>query len=387
LIIGIQENRFIKVSEMIYTIFKSLEVNRLYKNYLHPKTFNEEVVTTLLYLLYLKNLDEKKVPLNIESINKTVFDTLTECYELKKIIISSYREIDMFWEQIYDILLYEYKSDTIDVVEAFLEMIYHALVNCLDRTGYLFVYIDKNYTKGIGIFINLFGANTTLVQECFDMIHIDNASISKSIESKKDGSSELILILDTSEKSTAPKKPSLRKSGILKETDINKMHYKKEEKISATAFLQEFEIDRYMLDDLNENESDMKDLLFSADELNDVTIEKIVTILNKYITILHETIEFNDLAISLDSLSKVFQRISLDMLEKEKREQLRFFIQGLIEDLQSWKQYIFIEPNTPDIHYLDASLLENCASIEHFILSDEKDDTNREEDEDDLEFF
>ena len=46
---------------------------------------------------------------------------------------------------------------------------------------------------------------------------------------------------------------------------------------------------------------------------------------------------------------------------------------------------IFIDANAPDIHYLDASLLENCATIEKFILS--KEDDNIEGKEDDLEFF
>jgi len=183
------------------------------------------------------------------------------------------------------------------------------------------------------------------------------------------------------------KTPSIRNSGILKQTNIETMHYKEEEKISAHAFLEEFEVDNYMLDDLNENEIEIKDVLFSEKELNDDTLEAVSIILNKYVSILNETIEFDDLAISLESLSKVFQRLSLNMLEKEKKDRLRFFIQGLIDDLQIWKKYIFMDPNTPDIHYLDASLLENCASIEHLIFTDHKDGTSTEDDEDSLEFF
>jgi len=71
----------------------------------------------------------------------------------------------------------------------------------------------------------------------------------------------------------------------------------------------------------------------------------------------------------------------------KKREKLGFYIQGIIDDLNSWKNYIFVTAKTPDIHYLDASLLENCLEIEKFILSDSSDEENIDEENNDLEFF
>jgi len=62
----------------------------------------------------------------------------------------------------------------------------------------------------------------------------------------------------------------------------------------------------------------------------------------------------------------------------------RDYIKGLIRDLQTWKQYIFIEQNVEDIHYLDASFFDNCLEIENFILSNPQEN---DEDFDDLEFF
>jgi len=387
LIIAIQTNRLIKTSEILYTIFKSFEVNKLYKNYATPKSFNEQIVTVLLYLLYVRTLDKKKISIDMESVQQTLIDKVTEFHEFKTILISSYMEVDIFWEQVHELLFSEYKNDDFDVIENYLEIIYHGLIRSLIRASYICVYIDRNHEKGIAIFIKLFGADIAITQECFDLLKVNENSTSKYIEKKEDGSSELVVTLNLSKKLAEVKIPSIRKSGILKQANIETMHYAEEKKMSAHAFLEEFEVDNYMLDDLNENEIEMKDLLFSAEELNDTTLEAVSAILNKYVSILHETIEFNDLAISLDSLSKVFQRLSLNMLEKEKKDKLRFFIQGLIDDLQTWKKYIFIDPNTPDIHYLDASLLENCASIEHFILTDQEDEASTEDDEDDLEFF
>jgi len=62
---------------------------------------------------------------------------------------------------------------------------------------------------------------------------------------------------------------------------------------------------------------------------------------------------------------------------------LRVYIQGIVEDLSNWRHYIFIAQDTPDIHYLDASLLDNCAEIENFVLGG----SVSSEENDDLEFF
>jgi len=51
-------------------------------------------------------------------------------------------------------------------------------------------------------------------------------------------------------------------------------------------------------------------------------------------------------------------------MKESKKETLKFYIQGLIDDLGNWKRYIFIEPNTPDIQYIDDFLVENCSTIE-----------------------
>jgi len=97
-IIAAQTNTLIKTSEILYTIFKSLEVNKLYKNYVSPKSFNEQIVTVLLYLLHVKTLGENQVSVNIEDVEQKLINEVTEFYESKTILISSYMEIDIFWE-------------------------------------------------------------------------------------------------------------------------------------------------------------------------------------------------------------------------------------------------------------------------------------------------
>ena len=162
------------------------------------------------------------------------------------------------------------------------------------------------------------------------------------------------------------------------------MHYEDNQKISAVVFMQNYKIDNDILQELEDDTKDIKDILFSEYSLSQETLDTVAVILQKYVTILYETIEFEDLAFSLENLIKLFANIKVDELDEMKKERLMLYIQGLVDDLNNWKNHIFINMDTPDIHYLDASFLENIIEIEQFICSNEQ---MQKIDEEDLEFF
>ena len=107
-------------------------------------------------------------------------------------------------------------------------------------------------------------------------------------------------------------------------------HFYEEKNNIATSYTKvdlyweqfQFEVDAYLLDDLKENEIDIKDILFAQDVLDDNALTLVANVLDKYVSVLHETIEFNDIATSLESLSKLLKRLSIDMIEENKREML-----------------------------------------------------------------
>ncbi len=385
LVMALQTDAIAKISEEIFITFKSLEVNKLYRNYASAKTFHEQLVCILLQTLHLKNAKSHLATINMQNVPENLKKEVPNFYESKIILISSYLEIDIFWEQIHYVLFNQYANDNFDIIENYLEIVYHALVHSLNRVGYICAYINITKEKDIAVFIDFFDVDDAVIEECLALIETNEARITTTIDKHNVSNKKLIIRLSVSKKSVPTNLVSTKASGILKHVNIAAMHYKEHQKISAQEFLQEFEVDSYMLDDLNENETEMKDILYNKVELDNEVLDAVCGVLEKYIHVLHETIEFNDLAISLESLSKVFQRLPVNMLEVEKKEKLRFYIQGLIDDLATWKKYIFIEPNTPDIHYLDASLLENCASIERFIFASPEEEAI--ENDDDLEFF
>jgi len=82
-------------------------------------------------------------------------------------------------------LFSQYKNDDFGVLEHYLEIIYHGLIQSLNRVGYIHARIDRNHEKGIAIFIKLFYADTAITQECFDFLKINENTMSKNIKKKR----------------------------------------------------------------------------------------------------------------------------------------------------------------------------------------------------------
>jgi len=383
LIAAFKTGTLTKTAEVLYTIFKSIEVNVLYKNYMQPKTFLEQLVSSILYVV-----DDQKSSniflskMDMTAIDKDVIEIIDKFYDEKNIIATSYIEIDKYWEQIYLKLFGKYKNDDFGILDHYLKVVYQVLMRSMVRSGYLHTKIEIDENVGVNVSIELLDVNEKSLQKCTDKVMINKDLMQIIVDADKQ-TIQVKLKLSQQKKKVA--KTVINHT--LDKSQLESMHYKDEEKISAEEFLKDFEIDTHMLEDLKDNEIDLNDALFLQEELDDETLQAVSKILDKYVSIFHETIEFDDIATSLDGLSRLFKRLSISMIDKNKLEMLRFYIQGLINDLSTWKRYIFIEPNTPDIHYLDASLLENCATIEHYIFSDTTDEESVEEDDNGLEFF
>jgi len=168
---------------------------------------------------------------------------------------------------------------------------------------------------------------------------------------------------------------------------INTMHYEDHQKISALEFLEEFEVEQSLIDDLNENENEAQNLLYAEVELTQEMISSFAKVLTYYTHFLNETIEFKDLSYSISALVEVLNNINISDIDSSIQSTLKNYMTGIIDDMSNWKKVIFIDKNTPDIHYLDASLLDNCSEIELLIHPPEKDPNSSEDDDDDLEFF
>jgi len=383
LLMAIKKNHTYKIENFIHVAFKLKDVDRLYKNYKAPKLLDEKILSLILKLNadkdvigYTKDIDTSDIDSDfiaeVESFNKS-----------KVKVIASYQDMNFFLEQLYSTILQNCKKEDCLSTNLFLSYINDILLTVLGYTNYFLADTNSFESEEIVVNIKFNSSVNGDFKEYLDSISNSSDMINMVLD---ENGNYTISITNIDKSSIGYDIINTKKSKIDK-SKINFMHYENDEKISATEFLKSFSVDYGMIDELNDDTKEITTLLYQELKLSQETIDAIVIILQRYSSVLNETLEFKDIADSLISLAMVLKELHIEDMGDEKREKLGFYIQGIIDDLNSWKNYIFVTAKTPDIHYLDASLLENCLEIEKFILSDSSDEENVDEENDDLEFF
>ncbi len=150
---------------------------------------------------------------------------------------------------------------------------------------------------------------------------------------------------------------------------IENMHYEEHKKISSREFFEMDEIE----------ESEIDELLELKEELESATvygIDEIKNVLDSFVSALKFVNEFRDIVYSFNYLIKLLENVE-DLNEKDEKVLILF--EELLNDIKNWINVMFVEKNTVDIHYFDASFLANIAQIEtmlkktHNITSSDKD--------------
>ncbi|MCV6606699.1 MAG: response regulator [Campylobacterales bacterium] len=158
-----------------------------------------------------------------------------------------------------------------------------------------------------------------------------------------------------------------------------------QEKIAAIDYIET--IDDYVLEqisELEEIEDEIKDLLYEYDEsLDNQYIFKALEMLFKYTSTISLLFEFEDLAFAIRGIGILKEKVDFDKLDNKTRKSCSTIIASVVDDLVSWRNHIFVEKSTNDIHYLDSSLFSSCLQLEVTLTG-----TNVESDEsDELELF
>ena len=375
LLMAFKQNKVIQTSKLINTIFKSQSVNSLYKKYSKPKSFNEKILSILLTFDTNPEIADYIKNINISSVEPELLQEIQKIYDDKNIAITSYQDVNFFWEQLYLFILEQHSNLELEVFDMFLSTTYNALLNFLVHTNYFLVSIELFDLEKIVLNFTFIGTKNIAIKEYADKISTSIPNISILLNEEDDTKVSIVYNIKVGEVDKIDEP--------IKEIK----QYKDNKKVSATQFLKDYEVDYEILEDLHDNATDIKDLLYKEEVLSQDTLSAIVAILQKYASVLHETVEFEDIAFALEGLAAIFSDVNIDEIENSKKEMLSFYIQGLVDDLSSWKHHIFLDANTPDIHYMDVSLLDNASEIEKFILSTPEDDKEENNDEDDLEFF
>lgn len=155
------------------------------------------------------------------------------------------------------------------------------------------------------------------------------------------------------------------------------------EAISAIEYIEETAISILpKIDSLEEIENNLDDLIINfektptKDSLNELCLK-----FHEYHKILALLVEFEHLVFAINSLITFLESIDEEKFANENFKNFISLLLHLLNDLTSWRENIFVNQDSIDIHYLDASLLSSCLQIEA-IFDDKSVDEG-----DDLEFF
>ena len=169
------------------------------------------------------------------------------------------------------------------------------------------------------------------------------------------------------------------------------LRYSTHEKVSAQEL--SAELDPSMEDKIENFDEDLELLrarIYDFEEIEGKdakdTVNDIVDSLQQFNIIIENIGLFNVITRTFYNFTNFLNNLDETILnDLQKRLLLATLLKGLVNDLEKWIITVFIERDTPDIHYFDASFAENCLEIESTFL--EHKEAEDEEDDDSLEFF
>jgi len=386
--IGLKKKSISKIYTLINDMQVSERIPKLMKNYHNPKTLEEKIIyaslaTSRRYSEGFRAIAMYNTILNFDS--KSDENLLEEAYsivEYSKMYISCVHDINLFWDELNNMA--NDHDIEIKLINKYLGDIYKILYFFLIETNCFSIDIDKKNSES---FVIKICTDYRRIDNGFDLsaLEVDKNNIEVSI--KENIGSNGYITIKLNKKIDKKEIENLKEDNMVrveKKVDtgiIDTMHYQDHQKISAVDFLKEFDVETGLLDDLDENEEEAQNLLHQSEKLTNDMLISFTKVLMNYVHFLNETIEFRDLAYSISALSEVLKNVDVEELDEGIKGTLKQYMSGVIGDLISWKNIIFIEQATIDIHYLDASLLDNCSTIENMIHS------HGSEDDDDIEFF
>lgn len=103
--------------------------------------------------------------------------------------------------------------------------------------------------------------------------------------------------------------------------------------------------------------------------------------LEEYAEVIQSLIEFNHLSFAITTLAKFIRGIETNEIDPQKRSKLLLILKSILDDLTHWRNSIFVDSDTNDIHYLDSSLLSSCLQAQMIFEEAVVEDDN------DMEFF
>ena len=376
LMIGYEKNKLREIKKLLREIHISNYIISLIDNYENPNNLEKAIIFCSV-VANSPDLDEKVICKEMaKGPLKPIFETILDAIDKNKIVIEENRDLDIFWERLSEVLFLDEKIDWGSHSQT-LTSLYKFLV----RVVVLFGSIEVEFYKvdNLGYKITLLFLETDKILKD-DILFVGKAiDINIENEYKHIGDNQFEIFIPYYR---IENKDNKTQESIVKREKIDTMHYNDMQKISATVFVEETGVDYDLLDDLNEYTMQTLNNLDMYDGLSQSMIDELAKVYEFFSKMFYSTIEFEDLGYTLLTLSKIVREMELNSYNELELKTIKKYLAGILNDLNEWKEHIYITKETNDIHYLDASLLENAAEIEKLIKKEEI-----QEEDGDLEFF
>ncbi|NWF67105.1 MAG: response regulator, partial [Campylobacterales bacterium] len=336
--------RFYKEMDFAKHLLEILE------NFQRPRNCMEEVVFVIFKLYTVRNNKQqlKDIKLKVDNMllefTKNVYLTNATCLETGV-------DMEIVWDKLSKLFSDKKDIDLMDM-DAFLKkadrilryvLINHegGMVQIIDDEKYVSLQITPRKNKESDNILNIF--------------KIENNKIS-FIKSKNQFGDSFILSLDKSVNSDSNTFTDF--SNVNSTCSIKK---EKKETLDAATYLNTNEIDFNDIYYLTDLENEIFDIL-STIEISKRKKDDILKILNyirKYATTILYFPQFSDLSSWLLNLANV--TVELEKSDSEiDEDRLSLLLEYLMKDLKSWKDEIFVNLNTVDVHFLDDSIIASC---------------------------
>lgn len=222
-------------------------------------------------------------------------------------------------------------------------------------------------------------AYTEMLEEFIFKTHYnENKERVKPVEVSKIKSKKIDTLNDDSQESSEKLSINDEENSLLRRSHTFKT--------SAKEYVEELDDEILLeLQELDELDRDFKDSVLTLQvDANVEGIKNMSSQLDSYAHEISMLFEFKDLAYAIRSLSVLLSTINEKNLDEKKLKKIVLFLAGIQSDLSDWRNLLFIEQSSLDIHYLDSSLYSACLQIELALSEDVKE---IESEEDDLILF
>lgn len=223
--------------------------------------------------------------------------------------------------------------------------------------------------------------STMLEGYIFESKYKQSQSTPKDVESKIETKS---IVCEVGDKECEEKKEKFS----LDNDSLSVLRRSHKHKTTALEYVEEIDEETLaQIQELEELEREIIDLAtIMKEDLDNTNLYDIAQKFQAVGNLLNALIEFRDLAYALTSLSDFINSVDKETLDDIKLKKIARFSILIAEEIKSWRETIFVNQNTIDIHYLDASLFSSCLQIE-LELKNKSASIEQESDDDELVFF